>query len=978
MFSVLAFFVIYFTQWELFGRSNKEFADFPPESLSSVALNVAISFSTIFVMSLATYCTSKGAQLTCSLSACSISLIAAASNILTSLELSPISINTQPRPTVIIHAKWAELMVNTPLLVFVLGHVTQANPTCVFSAMAIQFLATFFWYLSALAPSFLSCAFCAIMGSFLLVFVCSCIFLLSITLSHHRFVLQCCRKIHTSVLNQTLIKALGISTLILFLGTPFMYVLYVTGILSTRKFLLGMSGFGLTTRTLFLVILKATHIGGETKRMEAVVEDLKIDNALQTKFLRFVYHEIRNPFNSIMLGLSHLEEEEPLLPYRELLVMLRRSANAMNRVIGDVVELTQARGLQLVLESVCVKTVLASALETFSDFISRKCIDVKQEISKHIPLGLLTDSEKLKKVFEVLISNAVKFSPLGATVIVSLEDMDTSSGFCSLIFSVTDSGPGISEHMIPLIFQPFEEVRPGDFSDDDNRGSGLGLCFAKHLVDLMSGKLSFTTSSDRGSTFTLELRLEIIQREDSAVSSWNKFITPRRVHSRESRELQVTYESNRPPSKGHSMSSKTSGPRSGGLSTSGSSRVKVVPQNLLFTKSIDRSGQIKPLGLSARAGKRMSLLVLQRGISSPFYPRSRHASNEASESVDKNQEGLSTYKYGEHMNIRPLSTQLSCEVLEVRRQSSFNALPRLEPVEDKSFHSCSVVSQHISQENSDTTAADGTPFQCTQTDSALSHLVKDGVDEKLRGYRRLDSLAPLIPHGKHHRGSSEDLEMATRSQHLKLYGEKTHVEQLRQQDLVNTARKSARCVSFESREGSERRNLRGSLPSARECAPNTSRQQPSLLKACSFGQDTKLMEVFSGPPYKIVPDEKDQVKQAQVLVVDDVKSNQRLVCMILEKAGYVCDTASDGHEAVTMARKHQYQLIIMDNVMPVMDGMEATRRILSFDQHVAIVALTGNVLQKDQQEFMQAGVRFVIEKPANKAQLLKACNQFVR
>ena len=57
----------------------------------------------------------------------------------------------------------------------------------------------------------------------------------------------------------------------------------------------------------------------------------------------------------------------------------------------------------------------------------------------------------------------------------AFQDMDTSSGFCSLIFSVTDSGPGISEHMIPLIFQPFEEVRPGDFSDDDNRGSGLGL-----------------------------------------------------------------------------------------------------------------------------------------------------------------------------------------------------------------------------------------------------------------------------------------------------------------------------------------------------------------------------------------------------------------------------------------------------------------------------------------------------------------------
>jgi len=63
--------------------------------------------------------------------------------------------------------------------------------------------------------------------------------------------------------------------------------------------------------------------------------------------------------------------------------------------------------------------------------------------------------------------------------------------------------------------------------------------------------------------------------------------------------------------------------------------------------------------------------------------------------------------------------------------------------------------------------------------------------------------------------------------------------------------------------------------------------------------------------------------------------------------------------------------------MPIMNGVEATRQILAFDKTVAIVGLTGNILQSDQQEFIKAGVKFIIEKPANKTCLLEVCKQFV-
>jgi len=147
-------------------------------------------------------------------------------------------------------------------------------------------------------------------------------------------------------------------------------------------------------------------------------------------------------------------------------------------------------------------------------------------------------------------------------------------------------------------------------------------------------------------------------------------------------------------------------------------------------------------------------------------------------------------------------------------------------------------------------------------------------------------------------------------------------------------------------------SFKSSVPPV-SCIPNTSR-------GCQ--------EATTSPP---------NLPFSEILIVDDVTSNLKLVNLILTKAGYVCDTASNGQEAVELASRHAYKLIIMDNVMPVMDGIEATRQISNFDKCVVIVGLTGNILQKDQEQFLQAGARLIIEKPANKARLLEVCHLFL-
>jgi len=686
-------------------------------------------------------------------------------------------------------------------------------------------------------------------------------------------------------------------------------------------------------KTIFISILNAVHSEGETRRMEAVVQELKTDNEMQTKFLRFVYHEIRNPFNSIMLGLSHLEEEKMLLPYRELIVMLRRSATAMKQVIDDVVELTQARGMQLSVEPVSVKAVLESALETFDAAISDRAIQVQQNVSSLLPAKVLADSLKLKKVFEVLLSNALKFSPVGSTVIVSLQVVDITFSICTLNFFVKDKGPGIPDRIAPMLFQPFAFVRPGDFSEDQNRGSGLGLCFAKHLADLMNGTLAFKNnketrpiarrshSQNQGSTFSFTLALEICPPgENNIAPSWN-YWTPRRFFPSSGSRGSVV-----------SIASAADFNNFRRQKSIVPTTAQVVPHNLQISMHMmppanNQALQSKRSSLHSSLGAKLTeRLSMSQFLSSTFNSDRGELDTPASPTNDIS---LGTMRKGTR----------SGQSSPVNQRKHF-AMPLIIP------------------------------------DSSLSSVVASEQNMDSVGRMSLESSLLMLRDYKDKeedsKGSVHDAERNFPPSFPKHTARSCLTPVTSRQSGPQTRKNSH--VTFEtaiSLEGQSDQRILTAQGRRISDAKNHHLTFPILT----------MRSLLDRPLHQFNPVEVNEdcnvQQEAQVLIVDDVKSNQKLVHLILQKAGYVCHLASDGQEAVTLARQNRFKLIIMDNVMPVMNGMEATRQILAFDKTIAIVGLTGNILQKDQQEFINAGVRFVIEKPVDKTCLLEVCKQFV-
>lgn len=108
-----------------------------------------------------------------------------------------------------------------------------------------------------------------------------------------------------------------------------------------------------------------------------------------------------------------------------------------------------------------------------------------------------------------------------------------------------------------------------------------------------------------------------------------------------------------------------------------------------------------------------------------------------------------------------------------------------------------------------------------------------------------------------------------------------------------------------------------------------------------------------------------------ILLVEDNLMNQKLMTKVLTKFGYTCDIANNGQEAIDMYKPQNYQLILMDIQMPIMDGVTATKHILSEHPKTIILALTANITTENETQCKDAGMKEFITKPIAKDKLEK-------
>ena len=228
-------------------------------------------------------------------------------------------------------------------------------------------------------------------------------------------------------------------------------------------------------------------------------------NQLKDEFLATLSHELRNPLN-VILGYSELLlrmreiEQSPRLA--QMGEALRRNAQSQSQLINDLLDLSRLqRGkISLNQETVSLPATIDNAVETVRADAAAKGIDIRVNVGDQLLL-VEGDRLRLQQIAWNLLNNAVKFTPAGGSIEITLSNENESA-----VFAVTDTGQGIEASFLPHVFEMFRQA------DGSNRrrhgGLGIGLALVHQLVQLHGGKISAESDGpNKGARFTVRLPL---------------------------------------------------------------------------------------------------------------------------------------------------------------------------------------------------------------------------------------------------------------------------------------------------------------------------------------------------------------------------------------------------------------------------------------------------------------------------------------
>lgn len=252
---------------------------------------------------------------------------------------------------------------------------------------------------------------------------------------------------------------------------------------------------------------------GSVIRMSQYQDSLKqakelAEHATQTKtnFLSNISHEIRTPMNAI-IGLTDLlmpgEKEEERLEY---LHAIKFSGDNLLRLINDLLDLSKIEANKMNLDSqpFPIKELLRQFEKVMSYLTKEKQLGLKFVVDKKLPNLLAGDQVRLNQILLNLGSNAVKFTEKGEVRFeVKLEP--TKLDLFWLEITMADTGIGISEDKLSLIFDSFEQAEK--YISRKFGGTGLGLTITHKLVELMGGSISVVSKRGEGSVFTVRIPL---------------------------------------------------------------------------------------------------------------------------------------------------------------------------------------------------------------------------------------------------------------------------------------------------------------------------------------------------------------------------------------------------------------------------------------------------------------------------------------
>ncbi|MDQ3933660.1 MAG: HAMP domain-containing protein [Actinomycetota bacterium] len=262
--------------------------------------------------------------------------------------------------------------------------------------------------------------------------------------------------------------------------------------------------------------IKNREIELARRSLEEKAEQLALSSRYKSEFLANMSHELRTPLNSLLI-LSELlaKNETNNLDDKqvEFASTIHKSGADLLALINDILDLSkvEAGKMDIHPRHVPLAEVTGQADRSFQPVAEQKGLDFVIDLDEGLPETIETDEQRLAQVLKNLLSNAFKFTESGGVTLrvarapeeIAFAGEVLNRAGSVIGFSVIDTGIGIPEDKLRLIFEAFQQA-DGTTSRRFG-GTGLGLSISREIARLLGGEIRVESTEGQGSTFTLYL-----------------------------------------------------------------------------------------------------------------------------------------------------------------------------------------------------------------------------------------------------------------------------------------------------------------------------------------------------------------------------------------------------------------------------------------------------------------------------------------
>jgi PAS domain S-box-containing protein len=255
-----------------------------------------------------------------------------------------------------------------------------------------------------------------------------------------------------------------------------------------------------TDKIMFCVAHDVTERARIEKELREAKEEADRANHAKSEFLSRMSHELRTPLNAILGFGQLLERQNPTETQRNRVGHIISAGRHLLNLINEVLDISRVEtgNLQLSLEPVCLADALEEALSLMRPLAAERGIELLTPEPLDQTYYVMADRQRFKQVLLNLLTNSVKYTPIGGKVTVS----SSATGTGTMRIVVSDTGAGIAQEKLARLFTPFDRLGAEQTGVE---GTGLGLALCQRLMQAMNGTIGANSALGQGTSFWLEL-----------------------------------------------------------------------------------------------------------------------------------------------------------------------------------------------------------------------------------------------------------------------------------------------------------------------------------------------------------------------------------------------------------------------------------------------------------------------------------------